>query len=1086
MLSVKYRFIGWTPLLLLLAVTGCGGPGGGGSPPATPATYSISGTIAGYSGSSLVLGNKSSTVSVNTGNSTFSFTGISNGSTYSISVITSPSGPAQTCAVVNGSGSINGNNITNVQVNCVTNSYTLSGSVSGLSGNGLVLQNNGADNLPVSTGNFTFGTPVANGSTYAVTVLAQPTGQTCTVTNGGGTMGTSNISNVQVNCVTNTVSGFEISGTISGLSGTGLVLQNNGGDNLAFSPNAAISTFTFNTRIANGNPYNVTVLTQPGGQTCSVTNSNGVAPVPIAKPISVSCTNIPTFNIGGTVSGLTGSGLVLQNNGGDNRSISSNGSFTFSTALVNSSPYSVTVFAQPSGQTCSVTNAGGTVSNANITNVQVNCVANTYSISGNVSGLTGTGLVLRNNGGDNRSISTNGGFAFSTAIASGNPYNVTVFTQPSGQTCSVTNGTGSVTSAPITGVLVNCVGNPTHTVGGTVSGLTGTGLVLRNNGSDDLPVNSGNFTFGIAIAEGNAYDVTILSQPSSQTCSVTNASGTLASTNITNVQVDCVTPAYTIGGTVSGLTGSGLVLQNNSGDNLSVNSSSFEFSTPISSGNPYNVTVLTQPSGQTCSVTNGSDASVTANVTNVQVACTDIPTYTIGGTISGLTGSGLVLQNNGGDNRSIDTNGSFTFSTAIANSNPYSVTVFTQPSGQTCSVTNAGGTVSNANITNVQVNCVTNTYSVSGSVSGLISSGTGLVLQNNNSDNRSIGANGTFTFNTAVASGNPYSVTILNQPVGQTCSVSNGSGTVTNAVIDNVLVNCTVNNYSVSGNVTGPLDGTALPGTLILQNNLGDNTVINAYGTFTFSLLVASGQPYSVTVLQQPSTSWSCVASGGVGVIGGTNVTDILVTCADSLTSSTGSFGTKRRSHTANLLDNGKVLIAGGYDSAPGAPLDSSALFDPAANSGVGAFTTTGNLGVARTSHKATLLADGKILITGGQNGSGNLDSAEIFDRTANAGAGAFAATTGSMSTVRTNHSAVLLADDTVLITGGYGGAGSPVATAEIYNPATGIFSGTTGSMSSVRNLHTSTRLNDGKVKTCKRPRFMILLRKHSALPAIC
>ena len=124
---------------------------------------------------------------------------------------------------------------------------------------------------------------------------------------------------------------------------------------------------------------------------------------------------------------------------------------------------------------------------------------------------------------------------------------------------------------------------------------------------------------------------------------------------------------YTIGGTVSGLTGTGLVLQDNGGDNLAVSASgSFTFSTTVASGAAYSVTVLTQPAGQSCTVTNGS-GTASANVMNVQVACTTI-TYTIGGTISGLTASGLVLADGRTRDRfpGIRRDGSFTFPTAIA------------------------------------------------------------------------------------------------------------------------------------------------------------------------------------------------------------------------------------------------------------------------------------------------------------------------------------------------------------------------------------------------------------------------------------
>ena len=83
--------------------------------------------------------------------------------------------------------------------------------------------------------------------------------------------------------------------------------------------------------------------------------------------------------------------------------------------------------------------------------------------------------------------------------------------------------------------------------------------------------------------------------------------------------------------------------------------------------------------------------------------------YTIGGTVTGLIGSGLTLRNNGGDNLTTSTNGNFTFAASIASGSAYSVSVFVQPTSpsQTCSVTNGSGTVGSTNVTNILINCVT-------------------------------------------------------------------------------------------------------------------------------------------------------------------------------------------------------------------------------------------------------------------------------------------------------------------------------------------------------------------------------------------
>ena len=157
--------------------------------------------------------------------------------------------------------------------------------------------------------------------------------------------------------------------------------------------------------------------------------------------------------------------------------------------------------------------------------------------------------------------------------------------------------------------------------------------------------------------------MTVKTNPSGQTCTVTSGSGTIGSANVTNVAVTCSNVVtYTIGGTVSGLSGT-VVLQDNGGDNLSVTGNgSFTFATPVVAGGAYSVTVKTNPSGQTCTVSGGSGTAASANITSVAVSCSAAASYTIGGTVSGLSGT-VVLQDNGGDNLSVTGNGSFTFAT---------------------------------------------------------------------------------------------------------------------------------------------------------------------------------------------------------------------------------------------------------------------------------------------------------------------------------------------------------------------------------------------------------------------------------------
>ena len=254
-----------------------------------------------------------------------------------------------------------------------------------------------------------------------------------------------------------------------------------------------------------------------------------------------------------------------------------------------------------------------------------------------------------------------------------------------------------------------------RTIGGSVTGLTGSGLVLQNNLGDDYAVAAnGPYTFATPIIDGSTYNVSVLTQPTTpaQVCTVANNTGTV-SANVTNADVTCVTTTYTIGGNVTGLdpASSGVVLQNNAGDNLTINANgTFTFATPINDGATYNVSVLTQPTvpGQVCTATTNT-GTATADVTTVNVNCVT-NTFTVGGNVTGIPGGeSIIIQNNGGDNLTVNVDGPFTFTTPIDDLTGFAVTVLTPPpSAPTCTFT-AGtdtGTISNANETGVTINCI--------------------------------------------------------------------------------------------------------------------------------------------------------------------------------------------------------------------------------------------------------------------------------------------------------------------------------------------------------------------------------------------
>ncbi|HEY1552242.1 MAG TPA: hypothetical protein VGG28_30655 [Kofleriaceae bacterium] len=577
-----------------------------------------------------------------------------------------------------------------------------------------------------------------------------------------------------------------VSGTVRGLVGTGLVIADTAGDisdTLAISANGS---FTFKTALGQGASYAVTVKTQPSGpaQLCQVTNGTGVANVLANASITdvvVDC-SVSAFTIGGTVIGLHGTGLVLEDNGSDDLSIGSDGAFTFATPIASGASFAVTIAAQPSGptQNCVVSGGTGSVIDASVTTVVVNCSTDGFTISGTISGLASS-VVLQDNGGDNTTVTSNGTFAFLTPVASGGSYNVKVLTEPSGptQSCQITGGSGPVTNMDITSVMIVCTTTP-FSISVTVSGLMGSGLDLQDNGSDDLAVGSnGTYTFMTDVLSGSGYDVEVHAQPIDpyQSCGVSNGSGTVGGQAVTGILVNCDTDTFAVNVAISGLAGTIDVQDNGSDDLVESADGTYAFATPVASGSNYNVTIAnhTGPS-QTCVIGNGSaeiaDAPATATI-----ACTT-NAFTVGGTLSGLaTGEQVVLEDNGGDDLTLGSNGSFTFATSVLSGSGYDVTVETDPGSpiaESCGVASGSGSVGSGPVTSVDVSCAPVPFSVQVVATGL----TGPVqLVDNLSDDLTVGSNGTYTFAAQVPSGSTYDVEIVDTN-GQECLLTANQGTI--------------------------------------------------------------------------------------------------------------------------------------------------------------------------------------------------------------------------------------------------------------------------------------------------------------------
>jgi hypothetical protein len=366
-----------------------------------------------------------------------------------------------------------------------------------------------------------------------------------------------------------------------------------------------------------------------------------------------------------------------------------------------------------------------------------------FNLEVNVTGLASGASLEVENYNDARSYTVIGnGTTRLDTINNMDIYDIEVTGEPPNATghsgsqyCYVSGGgTGTVMSADVTASITCGPVSTTYTVSGTVMGLSsGNNVALLINGSNPNNVAgtaSASVPFDFNGANANAlptgalYNITVQTQPSNQYCYVSSGGGgTIANLPVTNVVVTCggaVTAPAIVSGNVINLSGGGLVLQNNGGDNLSVaapaapssgSQTPFSFAVGLPASAPYNVTVLQQPAGQYCypsAAAGGIISSGDAAVTTVAVTCIDSPvgspasTYAVTGPVTGLTTVGLILQDNGGDSLSVpaDPNpATYVFEAQLPIAVTHTVTVLQQPTGQTCSVTNpTGGQSSSATI----------------------------------------------------------------------------------------------------------------------------------------------------------------------------------------------------------------------------------------------------------------------------------------------------------------------------------------------------------------------------------------------------
>ena len=371
--------------------------------------------------------------------------------------------------------------------------------------------------------------------------------------------------------------------------------------------------------------------------------------------------------------------------------------------------------------------------------VQILC-GELFTVGGHVAGMNGGTLkLLGSMKKDGASVSAkevlalgdNGNFTFNSALPVNGTYNVSVQSHPEGQFCSITGGVGPIlVSADVTNVSVDCVDAPPHSLSVKVNGLLGAGMEVleKKTGAVIKPDATGTHTVPGEWHLNDEYDFVISKYPTDpqQNCTLdSGGSGAMPNKNHVGVTISCLSvPTFKVSGQVIGLTDGTLQLVLNDDetkdivtpeDSGSMNALPFVFATGLVDGQDFNVQVAKQPASASpiaCEVTMGQGKISGANYSQVIVMCAPVivsNAYYVGGTVTGLEGTGLKLQLKGGGYEvEINDNGAWIFPNVIGNKTNYTVVVSRNPTNpvQSCKVdANGTGTVESADVGNVTVTC---------------------------------------------------------------------------------------------------------------------------------------------------------------------------------------------------------------------------------------------------------------------------------------------------------------------------------------------------------------------------------------------
>ncbi len=483
-----------------------------------PPEYTISGTVNGLLGENLTLGNNEDSVAISASDidsttpDSFTFPQtLKTLDNYNIAILDHPRNRTQLCTIntLTRSGQVINSDIEDIQVDCV-DAYIIkidSATITGLLGTGLTLQNNGEDDLLINPGAIPaeFHTPVPPDDIYNVSIAANPTNPWQTCTFGGSTIANVAIATADgtvppITCNTDT---YDVIVDFNTTVNSNMVLSINGTPYAVPASAPGLNITDVIGQTYSGDSYDITIASQPDGQNCAIVGGQGTITNTNVYP-SISCTTYG-YLVGGTLTNLDGTGLaiaLLDGSGNTLETVSpvtGDTTYSFSVSLPYGSSYSVEITnPNPTGnsQTCAFDSSGTIYTNTNIqannTGVGITCIHKQFTITGNLTGLTSSGLTLDlyEDGTlietiSPSSISTK--FTFSPGVKSGSSYMVRLVNHPTNQACRFADynmsTSGTVADSNVTTQGIQCFCGSNLLVNG--SGQDGvTGWTITDKGGD--------------------------------------------------------------------------------------------------------------------------------------------------------------------------------------------------------------------------------------------------------------------------------------------------------------------------------------------------------------------------------------------------------------------------------------------------------------------------------------------------------------------------------------------------------------------------------------------------------------------------